>query len=154
MSNYSFQSGKHHSFIWFGVIQRLQNKYLIWFDWEHTSPLCLSDATEAAEYISMREWRHFFFLPTRTTFPFYDHIKFRLKKQQKTTDIIAPPHVFSAKSRIHPHWSTRARFHSINCRKIRTSSVKIKPVNSSLQNNNNKKKKGKTPSSRLVWRKP
>lgn len=52
MSNYSFQSCLPHSvsttqYIWFGVIQKLQNKYLIWFNWEHTSPPCLGGATEA-----------------------------------------------------------------------------------------------------------
>lgn len=67
LPNYSFQIGRRHSFansgyIWFGVIQNLQNKYLIWFDWEHTSPLRLSDATEAAEYIStVRESEDIFF---------------------------------------------------------------------------------------------
>lgn len=55
MSKLFHRSLSNIKYSWFGVIQNVQNKYLIWFDREHTSPLCLSDATEAAEYISMRE---------------------------------------------------------------------------------------------------
>lgn len=85
-----------------GVIQKLQNKYLIWFDWEHTVHLACASVTPPRPLNTfLCESEDIFFLPTHTTFPFYDHIKFRLKK--KKTDIRAPPHVFSAKTRIHPH---------------------------------------------------